>query len=109
MPEVSDHIAISKARTGKEYREVHEWTDHVDFKRERHDINKILEHAAMFAEKYGQEAAQEFVHHIADDVKVRFRKQMSINNEALEDCILYFTSDQSKCPKLTPWASSIAK
>jgi len=100
MPEIPEHVAASKARTGKEYREVHEWIDHPDFKTERHDITKVLENAAMITEKYGAEAAQELVHHIVDDIKRRFGKQLAAHHEGITDSILYFTSNQSKCPKL---------
>ncbi len=37
-------------------------------KDERHDITKVLELARMFEEKYGPEAASEYVQHLADDI-----------------------------------------
>ena len=100
MPEIPEHAAASKARTGKEYLEVHQWVDHPDHKTERHDITKILESAAIITEKYGAEAAQELVHHIAEDITRRFSKHLAAHHEGVTDTILYFTSNKSKCPKL---------
>ena len=60
MPELSVHIQSSVNRTGKEYREVHEWIDNMDTKYERHDFSQVLKNAKMFTELYGEEAAQEY-------------------------------------------------
>ncbi|MDO9040824.1 MAG: hypothetical protein Q7U64_00600 [Desulfocapsaceae bacterium] len=51
MPDVAIHIQSSVKRTGKEYREVHEWIDNPPTKYERHDFSKVLENAGMFTEK----------------------------------------------------------
>ena len=91
MPELPEHCAASKARTGKEYREVHEWIDAKDTKYERHDFSKVLVNAAMFTEKYGPEAAQEYVHHLVDDLKRRFGKQLAAHQENMADCLKYFS------------------
>ncbi len=72
MPAIDKHVQVSFERTGKEYREVHEWIDEPEHKNERHDITRVLEVSAMFKEKYGEEAAQEYVQHLADDLKGRF-------------------------------------
>ena len=48
MPELSVHIQSSVNRTGKEYREVHEWIDNMDTKYERHDFSQVLKNAKMF-------------------------------------------------------------
>ena len=40
MPELNVHIASSLARTGKEYREVHEWIDNVETKYELSELVK---------------------------------------------------------------------
>jgi len=90
MPDLSEHIAASLARTGKEYREVHEWIDNKDSKYERHDFGKVLVNADMFTEKYGREAAQEYVYHLVDDLKRRFGKQLAAHQEAMADCLKYF-------------------
>lgn len=90
MPELSVHIASSVARTGKEYREVHEWIDDAEKKYERHDFSKVLENAAMFREKYGEEAAQEYVNHLVEDLRCRFAKQLTAHQANIQDCIKYF-------------------
>ena len=72
MPELNEHIAASVARTGKEYREVHEWIDDPANKNDRHDITAIPDNFQMFKEKYGEEAAREYVQHLSDDIKGRF-------------------------------------
>lgn len=90
MPELSLHIAASVARTGKEYREVHEWIDNEGTKYERHDFSRVLVNAAMFREKYGDEAAQEYVYHLVDDLKCRFGKQLSAHQASMADCLKYF-------------------
>ncbi len=43
MPPIAKHVAASLARTGKEYREIHEWIDDPDNKNERHDLGTIVE------------------------------------------------------------------
>lgn len=72
MPPVEKHIQISKERTGKEYREVHEWIDNDETKKvERHDITKIPQHIREIELKCGEEGVREYVQHIHDDVKKR--------------------------------------
>jgi hypothetical protein len=83
-------VASSLARTGKEYREVHEWIDNAETKYERHDFSKVLVNAAMFREKYGEEAAQEYVEHLVDDLRCRFGKQLASHQTAMPDCLKYF-------------------
>ncbi|MBI5551796.1 MAG: hypothetical protein HY911_09840, partial [Desulfobacterales bacterium] len=43
MPSIEKHIEVSTQRTGKSYREVHEWIDDPQYKNERHDITRVLE------------------------------------------------------------------
>lgn len=90
MPPLADHLASSLARTGKEYREVHEWIDHEERKYERHDFSKVLETAAMFREQYGEEAAQEYVNHLVEDLRARFSKYVAQHEQNMHDCIRYF-------------------
>ena len=90
MPELNEHIAASVARTGKEYREVHEWIDAPESKYERHDFSKVLANAEMFRKQYGDEAAQEYVYHLVADLKCRFGKQIASHTANLQDCLKYF-------------------
>ena len=72
MPSIEKHVETSLKRTGKKYLEVHEWIDDPATKNERHDINAIPDTFQMFKEKYGEEAAREYVQHLSDDIKGRF-------------------------------------
>jgi len=72
MPSIEKHIEISTNRTNKPYREVHEWIDEPEHKDDRHDITKIPDTYQKFKEKYGDEAAREYVQHLADDLNGKF-------------------------------------
>lgn len=90
MPDLAVHIQSSVNRTGKEYREVHEWIDNPPTKYERHDFSKVLENAKMFTEKYGEEAAQEYVLHLVEDMHCRFNKVLGEHQKLHADCLKYF-------------------
>ena len=90
MPESAVHIQASVKRTGREYREVHEWIDNPATKYERHDFSRVLENARMFTEQYGEEAAQEYVMHLVDDMHCRFNKVLEENQKLTADCLKYF-------------------
>ena len=90
MPELHVHIQSSLKRTGKEYREVHEWIDNMETKYERHDLAKVLPHAKKIAEQYGDEAAQEMVMHLVEDINCRFNKMHKEHFDKLADGLKYF-------------------
>ena len=90
MPSIEKHIEISVRRTGKPYREIHEWIDHPDHKPERHDITRVLEVARMFEEKYGEEGAREYVQHLADDLNGKFNHLVEDVQELVNDTLAYF-------------------
>jgi hypothetical protein len=90
MPSIEKHIQTSLERTGKEYREIHEWIDNPEKKNERHDSTKVLEVGKMFAEKYGNEAAQEYVQHLNDDLKGKFGHVMEDIEKLVTDTLSYF-------------------
>lgn len=92
MPPVSKHLMTSKERTGKEYREIHEWIDDSDpvTKAQRHDITKIYENGKIFEEKYGAEGLQEYIQHIHDDIKAKFTHIEHDLQKAIEDTLQYF-------------------
>jgi len=94
MPKVEKHLEISKQRTGSPYREVHEWIDHPDFKNERHDITRVLEFAKMFTEKYGEAAAQEYVQHLADDIKSKFGNLIEDIQSHVDKALIYFGAEK---------------
>ncbi len=81
MPKVDVHLKESMERTGKEYRELHEWIDNPSLKPEHHDLTKILLYAKEIEEKWGRESVQEFISHIQTDIKAQvLRIQEDIKN-----------------------------
>jgi hypothetical protein len=73
MPPVDKHIQSSVAKTGKEFREIHEWLDNDPAaKAERHDITRIYEHAQWIEERYGKAGREEYIRHLHDDLKTKF-------------------------------------
>ncbi len=93
MPSLEKHMEISRNRTGKTYREVHEWMNHPDFRENRHDITRVLEIAEMFTEQYGKEAAQEYVQHLADDMKSMFGSIAEQTSAAVHEKLVYFGAE----------------
>lgn len=75
MPSITKHITLSKERTGKDYRELHEWMDpwttNKPLGRERHEITNIPQHLSFVRERWGDEGVKEFLHHIKDDYECR--------------------------------------
>lgn len=92
MPSIEKHVETSLKRTGKEYLEVHQWIDDPATKNERHDINAIPDNFQMFKEKYGEEAAREYVQHLSDDVKGRFGHLLEDFAKEMAAAIKYFGS-----------------
>ena len=90
MPSIEKHVKSSMERTGKPHREVHEWIDDPEHKNQRHDITRVLEFARMFEEKYGEEAAQEYVQHLADDVNGKFNHLMEDVQVLMDNTLTYF-------------------
>lgn len=90
MPSIEKHTETSMQRTSKPYREVHEWIDEPQHKDERHDITRVLEFSKMFEEKYGEEAAQEYVQHLADDLKGKFGHLMEDIQAMTDKNLTYF-------------------
>lgn len=90
MPSIEKHVSISKGRTGKAYQEVHEWIDEPEHKDERHDITRVLEFSRMFEEKYGAEAAREYVQHLADDLNGKFNHLVEDVQTLVDNTLAYF-------------------
>ncbi len=95
MPKIDHHIRKSIERTGKEYREVHEWIDDPDNKVERHNINLVLVISKMFVEKYGEEAAQEYVQHLSDDLNAKFNHLVDDIKKMVAETLTYFGAAKS--------------
>ncbi len=90
MPSIEKHVEISMLRTSKSYREVHEWIDEPQHKNERHDITRVLEFSRMFEEKYGEEAAREYVQHLADDLNGKFNHLVEDVQALVDKTLVYF-------------------
>ena len=90
MPTIEKHAETSLKRTGKEYLEVHEWIDDPANKNARHDITAIPDNFQMFKDKYGEEAAREYVQHLSDDIKGRFRHVLEDFEKEMATAIKYF-------------------
>ncbi len=91
MPPINRHLKVSMERTGKEYRDVHEWLDaNPEKKVGRHDITKIHEYGRMFKERYGEEGAREYIQHIHDDLKAKFDHIQHDLEKSISDTLAYF-------------------
>ncbi len=91
MPALERHLKISIERTGKEYREIHEWLDSdPEKKAERHDITKIYEYGKMIKEEYGEEALQEYIRHIQDDIKTKLEQIQHNLEKDIINALAYF-------------------
>lgn len=91
MPPIEKHLKTSIERTGKDYRDVHEWIDgDPEKKAERHDITMIYEYGEMIREKYGEEALHEYIRHIRDDIKAKFDHIKHDLEKTIADALSYF-------------------
>ncbi len=91
MPPVEKHTQSSTERTGKDYRDVHEWLDRDPAtKAARHDITKIHEFGKMIEEQYGQEGLQEYILHLHDDIKAKFTHLQEDLQKSLSETLAYF-------------------
>ena len=69
MPSLKVHCAVSKERTGEEFKELHEWMDEpqkelgINHRTQRHDTSFI----DYVKERWGGKGVREFLKHIADD------------------------------------------
>jgi hypothetical protein len=78
-------------RTGKEYKEVHEWLDMDPQKKaERHDITKISEYGKLIEEQYGAEGREEYIRHLHDDMKAKSDHLLRDFEEQIADTLAYF-------------------
>lgn len=91
MPTIKVHFRDSLARTGKVYQEVHEWVDKDETKKlERHDIMRLLENAESVKSMWGEEAAHEYLIHVADDIKARITHVQEECAKQMAEALAYF-------------------
>lgn len=71
MPPVEKHVELCMKRTGKSFREVHEWMDSKEIGMEeivaRHDIANILRFLPIIKKQFGEEGIKAYLQHIKDD------------------------------------------
>jgi len=71
MPSIRKHIELCSRRTGKEYKEIHEWIDSRDINYKervaRHDITQLQKYMPIVKEKFGKAGLKEYLQHIKDD------------------------------------------
>ena len=71
MPSINEHLKLSLKRTGKNYKELHEWIEGVNATpkdhKERHDILKIPQFLPIIEERFEKEGTLEYLQRIKDD------------------------------------------
>ena len=71
MPAIEKHFELSFKRTGKNYKDLHEWLDGKDISKkertERHDIINIQKFLLLVEEQFGKDAAREYLYHLKED------------------------------------------
>ncbi len=68
MPSIEKHTELSLKRTGKGFKELHEWME--EDKLARHDIANILELLPAVEKLFGKESQKEYLWHIRDDYEL---------------------------------------
>jgi hypothetical protein len=90
MPPIDKHVENSRERTGKDYRDIHEWIDDAERKMERHDLSRVLEFGNMFRVTHGDKGANEYVYHLQDDLKARFDHVLEDVQKLVVENLEYF-------------------
>jgi hypothetical protein len=91
MPPVEKHVKTSIEKTGRDFKEVHEWLDSDPAKKtERHDITKIFEFGKMIEEQFGAEGRVEYIRHLHDDMKAKFDHLRHDFEKQMTDTLAYF-------------------
>lgn len=69
MPPTNEHVKLSLKRTGKDYKELHEWMneEYARGERSKHDILNIPRFLPIIKEKFGENSIQEYLYHIKED------------------------------------------
>ncbi len=91
MPPIEKHVQESEARTGKDFRNIHEWLDKdPEKKAERHDITRMYEFGKVIEEQYGKEGLQEYIRHLHDDVKAKVHHLQQDFEKSIAETLAYF-------------------
>ncbi|MBA4367270.1 MAG: hypothetical protein C0403_06485 [Desulfobacterium sp.] len=91
MPPFETHLETSKKRTGKDYSPLHAWLDNDSaHKKERHDLDLLVENRNHVLMSWGEEAVREFFQHIVEDLAMKdidTLKKAGCPDEAIEHSI----------------------
>lgn len=90
MPPTKDHYASSLERTGKEWKDVHDWVDHPDHKNERHDFTRIADFTPIIFEQFGKDGVAEYINHVREDMDKKFAKIKKEYEDKMADAYAYF-------------------
>lgn len=74
MPPFNAHLKTSMERTGKDYKELHDWIDNdpdMAVKIDRHNLHSLARNIEYVKATWGEEAVAEFIQHVVDDVECR--------------------------------------
>lgn len=74
MPPLNDHLKGSMDRTGKDYRDLHEWIDNdpsMEVKIDRHSLNSLSKNVQYVRSVWGDEGVTEFIKHVVEDMESR--------------------------------------
>lgn len=76
MPDIRVHCYYSKKRTGKTFKELHDWMDepHKILGIEHRDVRHTLRDIPKVKDLFGKEAVYEFLMHISADYKSTAKK-----------------------------------
>lgn len=69
MPPFIKHLEKSLKRTGKEYKEMHDWLDNYpQTKAERHNLDTLPQNIEFVKYRWGDEAVTEYLLHLVEDL-----------------------------------------
>jgi hypothetical protein len=91
MPPIDRHMVTSREKTGRDFKEVHEWLDMDSARKmERHDITKVFEYGKYIEEQFGEEARAEYVRHLHDDIRAKFEHLRHDIETSIAETLAYF-------------------
>lgn len=69
MPSIKEHIKSSKRRSGREYKEVHEWLDgsRLSYSERLSRHHPSRENLAIVRKQFGSGGMVEYLHHLDED------------------------------------------
>jgi len=110
MPSIEEHCKFSKKRTGKEYRDLHEWIDApkeelgINHRIERHSDNEI--YRKFIKDKWGDRGVIEWLFHIAvDNLQTAYKASYGVYEYKIYNFYMFALSESDEmffdCDKLS--------